>query len=203
MSRVRREGKHVSFGSVVVHNSPQSVERIDQETETTPALRAVILAAGKDAIDVDGRSILLKRLGDSSILARVVRNALEFVPPEHLYIVVGYRQEDVREHLGAGYNYIVQETATGTGSATLQAAGPLGDFAGNLLILYGDTPLFRPVSLRGLVTGPDLKKAHLEVLTAVLQGSHQYGRIIRRAGGSIIDIIEDTEATQDVREIRE
>src|ERR1035437_5538559 len=89
MSRVRREGKHVSFGSVVVHNSPQSVERIDQETETTPALRAVILAAGKDAIDVDGRSILLKRLGDSSILARVVRNALEFVPPEHLYIVVG------------------------------------------------------------------------------------------------------------------
>jgi len=187
---------------------------IHEPRVSTGSLRAVILAAGKDALaggehfagDEDsagGRSILLSPLGDSSILQCVVRTALEFVPPEHLYIVVGYRQEDVREHLGAGFRYVVQEAPAGTGNAVLQAAAPLQDFTGNLLILYGDTPLFRPASIRGLLNRHELKKAHLTLLAAVLDRRLPYGRIIRGSGGQIMDIIEDTEASPEMREIRE
>jgi phosphomannomutase len=79
----------------------------------------------------------------------------------------------------------------------------LRDYEGDLLILYGDTPLFRPASIRGLLNRHRLKGAHLTLLTAVAQRVLPYGRIIRDAGGHIIDIIEDVEASPNVREIRE
>jgi phosphomannomutase/CTP:molybdopterin cytidylyltransferase MocA len=166
-------------------------------------LKAVVLAAGKEAITADGRPLVLQTLGERSILQCVLQNALQVVRPEDIYVVVGYRQEDVRSHLGAKYNYVTQEEALGTGHAVLQVSKLLKDFPGNLLILYGDTPLFRPDSIRGLLNRHHLRKAHLTLLTAVVDRPLPYGRIIRDAAGQIIDIIEDTEASPAVREIRE
>ena len=166
-------------------------------------LKAVVLAAGKEAITADGRPLVLQTLGERSILQCVLQNALQVVRPEDIYVVVGYRQEDVRSHLGAKYNYVTQEEALGTGHAVLQVSKLLKDFPGNLLILYGDTPLFRPDTIRGLLNRHQLRKAHLTLLTAVVDRPLPYGRIIRDAAGQIIDIIEDTEASPAVREIRE
>ena len=166
-------------------------------------LKAVILAGGKDAGTGDGRSIMLQTLGERSILQCVVQNALELVSPEDIYIVVGYRQEDVRAHLGPAYHYVYQDLPLGTGHAVLQVTPLLEEFEGNLLILYGDTPLFRSASIRGLLNRHNLKQAHLTLLTAVLDHPLPYGRIIRDASGQIIDIIEDTEASAEVRDIRE
>jgi phosphomannomutase/choline kinase len=165
--------------------------------------KAVILAAGKDALDAEGRSIMLSPLGDRSVLECVLENTLEVVPAQDITVVVGYRREDVCPHLGDQYHYVVQESQAGTGHAVLQAARHLRNFDGNLLILYGDTPLFRPGSIRGLLNRHDLKQAHLTLLTAVLDRQLPYGRIIRDAGGRIMDIIEDSEASPEVREIRE
>ena len=147
--------------------------------------------------------MMLQPLGDRSILQSVIQNVLELVSPDDIYVVVGYRQDDVRAHLGPGFHYVTQQEALGTGHAVLQVAPLLKDFDGNLLILYGDTPLFRLASIRGLLNRHDLKQAHLTLLTAVLDHPLPYGRIIRNAGGQIIDIIEDTEASAEVREIRE
>jgi phosphomannomutase len=73
--------------------------------------------------------------------------------------------------------------------------------------LQADDPLhlkiFRPGSIRGLLNRHYLRKAHLTLLTAVADRPLPYGRIIRESGGHIIDIIEHTEATPAVREIRE
>jgi phosphomannomutase/CTP:molybdopterin cytidylyltransferase MocA len=175
---------------------------------TTPiqqhrALKAVILAAGKDSTNPDGRSIMLQPLGECSILQCVVQNALELVSREDLYIVVGYRKEDIRSHLGPDFHYVNQDQPLGTGHAVLQLAPLLKDFDGDLLILYGDTPLFRSASIRGLRNRHELKQAHLTLLTAVLDHPLPYGRIIRNDAGQIMDIIEDTEASAEVREIRE
>jgi phosphomannomutase/choline kinase len=166
-------------------------------------LKAVILAAGKEAITADGEPLVLQTLGERSILQCVVENALRVVPPEDIYVVVGYRQDDVYAHLGPKLNYVVQEKPLGTGHAMLQVSKVLRNFPGNLLILYGDTPLFRPDSIRGLLNRHQLRKAHLTLLTAVVDRALPYGRIIRDAAGQIIDIIEDTEASPAIREIHE
>ena len=166
-------------------------------------LKAVILAAGKDATAADGQSLVLKKLGDHTVLQYVVQNALQVVGPEDVYVVVGYRQQEVRNHLGPKFHYVEQAEPRGTGDAVLQVTKTLPDFDGNLLILYGDTPLFRPASILGLLNRHHLKQAHLTLLAAVIDKPLPYGRIIRNAGGQIIDIIEDTEASPEVRAIRE
>jgi len=166
-------------------------------------LKAVILAAGKDATTAEGQSLVLKKLGDHTILEYVVQNALQVVGPEHVYVVVGYRQQEVRDHLGPRFHYVEQEKPRGTGDAVLQVCKTLPEFDGNLLVLYGDTPLFRPASIMGLLNRHRLKQAHLTLLTAVIDRPLPYGRIIRNASGQIIDIIEDTEASPEVRAIRE
>ena len=167
------------------------------------ALKAVILAAGKDATTAEGQSLVLKKLGDYSIVEYVLQNALQVARREDVYVVVGYRQQEVRDRLGARFHYVEQEKLRGTGDAVLQVSKTLPEFEGNLLILYGDTPLFRPASILGLLNRHHLKQAHLTLLTAVVDKPMPYGRIIRNAGGQIIDIIEDTEATPEVRAIRE
>jgi phosphomannomutase/CTP:molybdopterin cytidylyltransferase MocA len=162
---------------------------------TASSLKAIVLAAGD--------SILLQALGERSVLECVIQNALENVPAEDIYVVVGSRQDEVRAHLGETYHYVVQESPLGTGDAVRHAVALLPDFRGHLLILYGDTPLFRPASIRGLLNRHTLRKASATLLTAVIDRPLPYGRIIRDSAGQIIDIIEDTEATPQVREIRE
>jgi phosphomannomutase/CTP:molybdopterin cytidylyltransferase MocA len=158
-------------------------------------LKAIVLAAGN--------SILLQQLGERSVLECVVQNALDNVSPEDIYVVVGATQDAVRAHLGDRYRYVVQECPLGTGDAVRHAVSQLADFRGNLLILYGDTPLFRPASIRGLLNRHSLRKAHATLLTAIVDRPLPYGRIIRDAAGRIVDIVEDTEATAQVRDIRE
>ncbi len=165
--------------------------------------KAIILAAGKQTLAADGRPLVLQPLGDRTILDCVVENALGAVGAGDIYVVVGYRQEEVRAHLGDKVRYVLQEEPLGTGHAASQALPLLRDFHGSLLILYGDTPLFRPASIRGLLNRHHLRKAHLTLLTAVVDRALPYGRIVRSAAGEIIDIIEDTEASPAVREIRE
>jgi phosphomannomutase/CTP:molybdopterin cytidylyltransferase MocA len=166
-------------------------------------LNAVILAAGEQTITADGEPLLLQPLGGRKVLDYVVESALHHVPLENLYVVVGYEQDRVRAHLGLDFRYVVQEKPLGTGHALLQLEPLLADFEGDLLILYGDTPLFRPASILGLLNRHRLRQAHLTLLSAVVDRPLPYGRIIRDAGGRIMDIIEEEEATPEVRQIRE
>ncbi len=166
-------------------------------------LKVVILAAGKDTLSPDGKPILLQDLGSRKVIDYVVENARQLVPPDDLYIVVGYQQEEMRQHLGPGCQYIVQGEQLGTGHAVLQLTPLLQGYEGDLLILYGDTPLYRPDSIRGLINRHRLRKAHLTLLTAIVDRPYPYGRIIRDVVGQIIDIIEAAEASQQVQEIRE
>ncbi len=168
-----------------------------------PQLKAIILAAGRTENTSDGQPLLLQSLGGHTVLDYVMQNALQVARPEDVYVVVGHRQEEVRASLGDSYHYAVQKQPLGTGDAVRQIAPELSGFNGNLLILYGDTPLFRPASIRGLLNRHQLRKAHLTLLTAVVEDALQYGRIIRDGGGHIIDIIEASEASTEVRNIRE
>ena len=166
-------------------------------------LKAVILAAGKDASQPTGQPWVLGALGDRTILDYVVENALQLVTPENLYIIVAAGQGDVEAHLGNRFHYVPQEARRGTGDAVLQVRPYLQGQTGDLLILYGDTPLFRAGSIRGLLNRHRLRRASLTLLTAVVDRDLPYGRVIRDAQGRIVDIIEEAEASAKVRQIRE
>jgi alpha-D-glucose phosphate-specific phosphoglucomutase len=166
-------------------------------------LKAVILAAGKESGTTDVRPILLQNLGSRKVIDYVIQNTLQLVSPANLYIVVGPESDEMRSHLGKEYHYICQEQPLGTGHAVLQLKPLLADFHGDLFIIYGDTPLFRSDSIRGLLNRHRLRQAKLTLLSAVVDLSYPYGRIIRDSKGRIVDIIEASEASESVQSIRE
>jgi phosphomannomutase/choline kinase len=166
-------------------------------------LKAVILAAGSRSITPDGNSVLLQRLGNAAIIDYVMDNVRQIVPPEDTYVAVGYRSEDIRAHLGPGNHYVIQENPRGTGDAVLRLQPLLKDYDGDLLILYGDTPLFTAGSIRGLINRHHLRQAQLTLLTAVVDRPYPYGRVIRDRSGRILDIVEEVHASTEVKEIRE
>ena len=175
----------------------------ERESDPPKALKAVILAAGRESCRPEARLVLLQDLGGRKVIDYVVQNAVQHLAPRDIYIIVGYGHEEMRAHLGRDYQFIFQEEQLGTGHAVLKLKPQLKDFHGDLLILYGDTPLFRPDSIRGLLNRHRLRRAELTLLTAVVDQSFPYGRIIRDAKGQIIDIIEEAEATSTIRNIHE
>ena len=176
---------------------------LEEQARSQP-LKVVILAAGQERIEGGEEAILLERLGNLRVIDYVIRNALQIVQPQDLYIVIPGEESPVRTYLDyPGVTYVVQDEPKGTGHAVLQLEPYLGTYEGDLLILYGDTPLFRPSTILGLLNRHRLKGAHLTLLTAVVDQPLPYGRIIRDANDRIIDIIEDTEASPEVREIQE
>ncbi len=175
----------------------------DHELKSSAELKVVILAAGKESGAPDARLILLQDLAGLKVVDYVFQKAVQLVPPTDIYVIVGRGEEEMRLHLGNDYTFIHQEAQLGTGHAVLQLEPMLKDLHGDLLILYGDTPLFRTDSIRGLLNRHRLRKAELTLLTAVVDRAYPYGRIIRDSSGNIIDIIEETEATDIVRKIRE
>ncbi len=166
-------------------------------------LKAIILAAGKESDTTDAGLILLQNLGTRKVIDYVIQNALQLVSPGNLYVVVGRASAEMRAHLGNDYVYICQEEQLGTGHAVLQLKPLLADFHGDLFIIYGDTPLFRPDSIRGLLNRHHLRQARLTLLSAMVDRPYPYGRIIRDATGQIVDIIEAAEASESVRAIHE
>ncbi len=154
-------------------------------------LKAIILAAGLGTrAGVTFPKVLLP-LGEQKVIDYVINNALRFVSPEDIYVVIGPQGNQVQAHLGPRFNYVLQPDPIGTGNAVQCTAPFLQDFEGDLLILYGDTPLFRPSPLRGLISRHYLKEASLTLFTAVLPTPLPYGQIIRDAAGEIVDIIEE------------
>jgi len=95
-----------------------------------------------------------------------------------------------------------QEPQLGTGHGLLQTESLLAGATGTLLLLAGDVPLLRPSTLTDLLDTHRAAAAGLTVLTANVPHPYGYGRILRR-NGQLIGIVEERDATDKQRKIRE
>lgn len=170
-------------------------------------IKVVILAAGAVQLEGEETPLILHPLAGKAVIDYVIENALRLCRPSDIYVVVGYQRDEVVAHLterfGPDLQYVEQQEPLGTGHAVLQTRPALQEFRGDLLILYGDTPLFRASSLRGLLNRHRLKNAALTLLTAVVTHPLPYGRIIRDRADRVIDIIEEEDAAGDTLDIME
>ena len=157
-------------------------------------LTIIVLAAGAGTRMRSPLPKALHLLAGRPMVAYVL-DAARALDPTELVVVIGHGGELVREALGDGPAYAVQEQRLGTGNAVQQAAAAAGQ-AGTVLVLYGDTPLIRPQTLRRLVEQHQTAAAAVTVLTFRPESPAGYGRIVREAGtGRVLAIVEDTVAT--------
>jgi phosphomannomutase/CTP:molybdopterin cytidylyltransferase MocA len=165
----------------------------------TKPLKVIVLAARRG----DSTLKLLEPLGEKRIVDYVIELALRHVSPSDITVVVEKQGKQIQAHLGPQFHYVVQDELRGTGHAVLTTAAALAGYSGDLLILYGDTPLFRPSSILGMLHRHRLKQAATTLFTAITGQPLPYGRILRDASGHILDIIEEADASNDLRQIRE
>lgn len=125
---------------------------------------------------------------------------LSDLPP---VLVVGHRAEEVRRAVGEAVTYVEQREQLGTGHAVLQARPTLEGRADEVLILYADMPLLTGETLRRVVDARRSARAVLSILTVVAEDPRGFGRVVRRADGSVARIVEEADATEAERAIRE
>lgn len=165
-------------------------------------LRVVILAAGKGTRMNSERPKVLFPICGVPMVQYVLWEAEKLSPLPPL-VVVGYKGEQVIAALGDGVEYVWQKEQLGTGDAVKKASAHLTEFDGDLLVLYGDTPLITTQSLQTLVDVHRQTGAAATVLTAELQNPTGYGRIIRSPEGWLTAIVEERDASADEKKIRE
>ncbi len=162
-------------------------------------MNIVILAAGMGKRMQSALPKVLHPLAGKPLLSHVIDTARS-LEPTSLCIVYGHGGEAVPESVKASdVAFAKQEPQLGTGHAVMQALPHLRDDVPTL-VLYGDVPLTTRDSLRQLLDSAGKEK--LAVLTIELDNPTGYGRIVRR-DGNIVGIVEQKDASEEQRAIRE
>ena len=172
-------------------------------TAPLPPLAVVIIAAGKGTRMRSPLAKVLHHLAGRPLLAHVLDIALALAP-QRLVVVVGHQAEAVRQVCAPyGAICVVQEPQLGTGHAVAQAEPMLADFPGDVLVLYGDVPLLQATTLRTLWDVHRRQQATVTAVTAYLDNPTSYGRILRDASGRITRIVEERDAAEAEKAVRE
>ena len=162
-------------------------------------LEVVILAAGQGTRMKSRLPKVLHTVGAMPLLEHVIRTASE-LKPSAIHVVVGHGSEQVQEAV-AHHNikWVIQQEQLGTGHAVMQALPHIADDS-TVLVLYGDVPLTQAITLQRLV---EQAQKNPSLLTATVQNPKGYGRILRDQNGDLIGVVEDRDATDSQRTIRE
>jgi bifunctional UDP-N-acetylglucosamine pyrophosphorylase/glucosamine-1-phosphate N-acetyltransferase len=164
------------------------------------SLGVAILAAGQGTRMRSRLPKVLHPLAGRPLLAHVLA-AAHALGAERVCVVYGHGGEAVPSALaGADCTWVEQAEQHGTGHALMQAMPQLTD-VDRILVLYGDVPLIEPATLQRLADA----SAHtgLGLLTVSLEHPTGYGRIVRDAGGRVLRIVEEKDASPEERLIRE
>jgi bifunctional UDP-N-acetylglucosamine pyrophosphorylase/glucosamine-1-phosphate N-acetyltransferase len=133
-----------------------------------------------------------------------VMDAARNLEPVRVVVVVGHGAELVQQALGREVSYATQAEQLGTGHAVQQAEQAAAGEAGTVLILYGDTPLVRPETLRQMVDHHWAEGAAVTLLTFQPEDPTGYGRIVRDPETDrVLALVEEKEATPEQQTIRE
>jgi bifunctional UDP-N-acetylglucosamine pyrophosphorylase / glucosamine-1-phosphate N-acetyltransferase len=164
------------------------------------SLEVVVLAAGhgtrmrsklpKALHDLAGRPLLDHVLGTARALQ-----------PDRIHVVIGYGAEQVRSAFAAAADlrWVEQHERLGTGHAVAQALPQLGPNA-TALILFADVPLVEQETLSRCVAAA---RDGVAVVTAKPDDPSGLGRIVRAPDGRVEAVVEELDASEAQRAIRE
>ncbi|MBD3942422.1 bifunctional UDP-N-acetylglucosamine diphosphorylase/glucosamine-1-phosphate N-acetyltransferase GlmU [Microbacterium sp. NEAU-LLC] len=176
-------------------------------TDTTrdPSLAVIVLAAGQGTRMKSSLPKMLHRIGGRPLVGHVL-TAAALLTPERTLVVVRHERDlvaDAVAEIAPEADIVDQDEIPGTGRAVEVALDRLAGFEGDVLVLSGDTPLVDAVTLASLVDAHRAADAAVTLMTAVVDDANGYGRIIRDEGGAVARIVEQKDADEAERAVRE
>lgn len=166
------------------------------------ALDVVILAAGQGTRMKSKLPKVLHPVVGRPMVAWAVKLARELGARDTV-VVTGHGAQAVEAALGGeGLRFTRQDRQLGTGHAFLMGARELAGDA-DVLVLYGDTPLLAPETVRAMLRAHREEGNALTVLTSSLPDATGYGRVVRDEGGGVTRIVEQKAASEQEKRLTE
>jgi bifunctional UDP-N-acetylglucosamine pyrophosphorylase / glucosamine-1-phosphate N-acetyltransferase len=165
----------------------------------------VVLAAGQGTRMKSAMPKVLHPIAGRSMLGHVLA-AAEPLNAGTTVVVVGAGRDQVERHLAEiapAVRPVVQEEQLGSGHAAEVALAAVPDLEGAVLVVNGDSPLLTRRTLAALVAAHHAAGSVFTVLTAEVDDATGLGRIVRDAAGAPQAIVEERDATEEQRAIRE
>lgn len=167
---------------------------------------AVILAAGKGTRMKSDLPKVAIPLAGKPLLLHVFDNLLQSGVRRFVF-VVGYKKEDVislvPRHEGVDIDFVEQSEQKGTAHALMCCRDTLGAFQGELLVTCGDMPLIQGETFARLLHGHHENGNMATVLSSQVENPFGYGRLVRDDRGALLRIVEEKDANDEIRKIRE
>lgn len=157
---------------------------------------AIILAAGKSTRMQSDMSKVLHPVGQRPLLEWVGALAASAGVSKTI-CVVGESNADVRSAAESlGFEIALQEPQLGTAHAVDAAREALGDFDGQVVVLYADTPLIRAETLSNVFERLE-DSADLVVMGFKAADPGAYGRLVVDEDGSLQAIVEAKDSSDE------
>lgn len=164
------------------------------------------MAAGLGTRMKSKRAKVLHELGGAPLIAHVVRTA-RTLDPRKILVVVGHQAEEVERavlaEVGDLAGFVLQANQRGTGDAVESARSRLENSDSLVLVLSGDVPMIRAETLRTLIEHHYNTRAACTILSVRLENPTGYGRVIRNEQDEFQRIVEQRDASEEQRKVKE
>ena len=161
---------------------------------------AIILAAGLGTrMNSELPKVMHKIAGRPMLL--YLLDTLSELELEKVVLVLGPNMEQVIDFVadsGFKVDIVIQDERLGTGHAVKQAKKNFSGYKGNIVVLYGDSPLIGTNTIKKMInTRNETINPALVVLGFFPNEVSGYGRLILDKPNSVKKIVEEKDATKD------
>ncbi len=163
---------------------------------------AILLAAGQGTRMKSSLPKVLHSVAGKPMIWHALQ-AISQSTTEKPIVVVGHGADEVKKYLGDSASPVLQEPQLGTGHAVMQAEALLKGKTDLVVVCYSDMPLLRGETLQKLVETQKNNKGPVSMLTVVSDDPRGFGRVIRKADGTVEAIVEEYVATEEQLQIKE
>ena len=166
-------------------------------------IAVVVLAAGEGTRMKSELPKVLHKVCGKHMISWVL-GSVQGLKPHATYVVVGHKSRLVKENItGDGITFIEQKKQLGSGHALMQVEKKLAAWHGSVLVLCADTPLIKTETLSILLNFHRREDNDVTVLSVNNDNPHGYGRVVRSPLGQVERIVEEKDASPDIRRIKE
>lgn len=162
----------------------------------------VILAAGQGTRMKSKTTKVLHKICGKPVVKYVI-DQVERLNPSSIITVIGHDSDRVEKILDDKTKYVFQKEQLGTGHGVLQTEKILKNSNGITLVANGDAPLFTSNTFQKLLDYHQSRNSVATVLTAIAPDPTGYGRIVRDDKGNVIKIVEQRDANEEEKKIKE
>lgn len=163
----------------------------------------LILAAGQGTRMKSKLPKVLHPILGKPLLWHVLEGAAQ-AGCEQPVVVIGHGAEQVEETFAqSGVQFVLQAEQLGTGHAVMQAEGVLRGKVDQVLVIYGDMPLWRPETLREMIAVQTANEGPMTMGSMVADDPRGFGRVIRAENGDVLGVVEEISCTPEQMAIRE